>query len=381
MAKDSTYYKVQANGSSTEADIFLYGEIGDWWEWEQPLTDIDFVREINNLVQNYARVNVHLNSVGGSVAHGNAIVNAIKANRDKVHTYCDGVSYSMAAVIWAAADKDKRHIAANGMLMFHSPSTWGRGNAEDFRDMAEMLDKVGETLAVVVAGAAGKDVEDINKELFDGKDHFFTASEAVDYGFVDAIEAYEAENMPNNIRNMTFEQVRAWYQEKEEKQGKKGIFNFLNKFRVSGKGKETDPVVEEPVLDMSKIDDIIIAIKNGDLDKDALLNALNKKEETPTALTKEDIADLVAKAIKDALPKQEEPTPTPEEAAEAKRKELEDTIAKLQDEVKALGEAPGAEETLPNGGGKGSDDGSEVVDQWHKKEHWMNQHAKDELGL
>ncbi len=209
MVKHLTVVK---NEAKKEATIRLYGVIGDYWFSDgDPLTAQQFQKELTALEKDYDVINIRINSPGGSVWEGLAIANAIKASRKEIHTYNDGLAASMASVILASAKAGNRHAAKGSVLMLHSASTIAWGNAEGMRETADMLDTHDEVLAGFFADASGKSVEDIKAAYFDGKDHYLTAAEAQAEGFLTA-EDYAADNLPENIKDMSHQQVAALYQ-------------------------------------------------------------------------------------------------------------------------------------------------------------------------
>jgi hypothetical protein len=128
---------------------------------------------------------VRINSFGGSVADGIAIFNALRRYDGAVTTHIDGVAYSIASLI-AMAGRTV-NIAENGMLMVHAP--WGAaiGNAVEMREMADILDKHAEAMLSSYLRDGGPNADTIRGWLTDGQDHYFTAAEAVELGFADAI--------------------------------------------------------------------------------------------------------------------------------------------------------------------------------------------------
>jgi ATP-dependent Clp endopeptidase proteolytic subunit ClpP len=181
--------KIQAK-SATEVDVYIYGDIGyDWWTGEGN-TATRFVRDFKELELKYSRINVHINSVGGTLYDGLPIYNALKYSPREVHTYIDGCAMSMAAII--ALGGSKVHAYRSSILMVHAPNLCTCGNALDLRTAADTLDRFGKTLIAAASAKCGKDEATVTKELFDYADHFFTPDEAQAYGLIDDIVAQEA---------------------------------------------------------------------------------------------------------------------------------------------------------------------------------------------
>lgn len=154
-------------------------------------------------------VEVHIASDGGNVAEGNFIINEIRQSEKPVTTYNDSVAYSMAALIFLAGTE--RLMAKNSLLMIHEGKMGAGGTSNELRDAADVLDKYNHTLAETLAHATGMSTDDVKAKWFDGKDHFFTADEAVEAGLATGITDYAAENMPTNILDMTPVQVAAHF--------------------------------------------------------------------------------------------------------------------------------------------------------------------------
>ena len=87
---------VNVGENSTIGELKIYGVIGDWWDGN---TATDFVRAFQQMEREYDEIHIHINSPGGSVHEGLAIANAIKSSKKTVHTFVDGIAYSMAASI------------------------------------------------------------------------------------------------------------------------------------------------------------------------------------------------------------------------------------------------------------------------------------------
>lgn len=212
------------NEATKEATIRLYGVIGDgWFDDEDPLTAQKFQTALNAL-NSFDRINVRINSPGGSVWEGLAMANAIKASRKEIHTYNDGLAASMASVILVAAKAGNRHAAKGSITMIHSASTMAGGNAKQMRETADALDTHDEVLASFYADATGIDVADIKANYFDGADHYLTAQEAADAGFV-TVEDYAVDALPENIKNLSHLQMVALYT--PEAKQEEGVSNSL----------------------------------------------------------------------------------------------------------------------------------------------------------
>lgn len=174
--------KVRAAGAATSAEVFIYGDIGESW-WDETVTAKSFVKEIAAL--DVDQLTVRINSVGGSCPDGIAIYNALKRHKAAVTISIDGTAMSIASLIAMAGDTVE--MAENAILMIHAPWTYAGGNSVAMRECADMLDKWAEAMATSYAAKTGKDHAEVLALLTDGADHYFTAAEALDAGYVDSV--------------------------------------------------------------------------------------------------------------------------------------------------------------------------------------------------
>jgi ATP-dependent protease ClpP protease subunit len=168
-------------GPVAEAEVYIYGDIGESW-WQETVTAAQFVKDVNAL--DVAAMTVRINSVGGSAMDGIAIYNAIKRHKAYVTIVIDALAASIASLIAMAGDQTL--IADNAMLMVHGGSIGVYGNAGDMRNAAEMLDQWNAAMSTSYASKTGKPQAEMLALLVDGKDHWYTAAEAVEMGFCDA---------------------------------------------------------------------------------------------------------------------------------------------------------------------------------------------------
>lgn len=168
-------------GVAAAAEIYIYGDIGESW-WEDTVSAAQFVRELNEL--DVDAITVRINSIGGSVPDGLAIFNAMRRHRAEITTEVDGMAFSIASLI--AMGGDKVHMASNAMLMIHAPWTYAAGNSAELRDLADQLDTWAAAMSTSYAMRTG-DQPAMMALLTDGKDHYYTADEALQAKFIDAV--------------------------------------------------------------------------------------------------------------------------------------------------------------------------------------------------
>lgn len=200
------------NETKEEADLYFYGDIvSSWWgAWDD--TD-QYPESVKNFLDGAKgkKLNIHVNSGGGSVFAGIAIYNMIKNHDGETVTYIDGMAASIASVIALASDKVVMRTGST--LMIHKPlfSLWGCYNADDFRKMAKDLDAVQECIMQVYKEniAEGADIKAIEKMV--NAETYMTSDEAQKYFNIEVEElqavACESEFMdkflhvPDNIKN------------------------------------------------------------------------------------------------------------------------------------------------------------------------------------
>lgn len=196
------YYKIE-NKSGQEADILIYGVIGDSW-WEESVTAKRFVTDFKELEKTCSRINIRINSPGGSVFDGLAIFNAIHSSKSEVHTYNDGLAASMGAVILLAGKTV--HTAKNALLMLHSPMGGVYGTAKDIQNYLTVLEKVKGALIECICTKTGKGQKEIENKYFDFNDHWMNAEEAMAENMIDEIEDRDAK-VPENVTGMSYSDI------------------------------------------------------------------------------------------------------------------------------------------------------------------------------
>jgi len=130
-------------------------------------------------------ISLYVNSPGGSVTAGMAIIDTMNHIKNDVSTVCIGMAASMGAVILSSGKKGKRYILPNAEVMIHQPLGGAEGQASDIAIGAKHILKIREKLNKMLADNTGKTILQIEK---DGDRNFFMdAEEAKKYGIVDKI--------------------------------------------------------------------------------------------------------------------------------------------------------------------------------------------------
>lgn len=148
-------------------------------------------------------VRVEINSPGGDVFAGLAIYNGLRNSGKKVNVRVLGLAASAASLVAMAGDTIE--MPENSFMMVHNPWGFAMGGASDMRDTADMLDKLGASLASTYAKRTGKSAEEI-AALLDAET-WMSAAEAVDAGFATAVisevpvkAAFDLDRLPANVR-------------------------------------------------------------------------------------------------------------------------------------------------------------------------------------
>jgi ATP-dependent Clp protease protease subunit len=130
-------------------------------------------------------ISLYVNSPGGSVTAGLAILDTMNHIKPEVSTVCVGLAASMGAVILAAGAKGKRFALPNAEIMIHQPSGGVEGKAADIEIMAKLIIKNRENLNKILAASTGQSLTKIEKDV--DRDFFMDAPEAKKYGIIDKI--------------------------------------------------------------------------------------------------------------------------------------------------------------------------------------------------
>lgn len=139
-----------------------------------------------NSIDNKEDIKLYINSPGGSVNSGLAILDTMNLCEADVSTYCIGMCASMGAVLLSSGEKGKRYGLPHSEVMIHQPSTGiGRIKAMDLQVEYEQMEKCKNTLYNILADNTGRNFDEI-AELCK-LDKWYTADEAVEFGLIDKV--------------------------------------------------------------------------------------------------------------------------------------------------------------------------------------------------
>ncbi|MDX2179875.1 MAG: ATP-dependent Clp protease proteolytic subunit [Bryobacteraceae bacterium] len=131
-------------------------------------------------------ISLYINSPGGSITAGLAILDTMNLVEPDIVTYCVGQAASMGAVLLAAGAKGKRFTLPHSRILIHQPSIQSiGGQATDIDIYAREILRMREILNGILANATGQPVDRIARDV--ERDYIMEAQQAVDYGIVDRI--------------------------------------------------------------------------------------------------------------------------------------------------------------------------------------------------
>ncbi len=130
-------------------------------------------------------IQIYINSPGGHVHSGMAILDTMNYVKPDIQTICVGMAASMGSVILSAGTKGKRFTLPNANIMIHQPHGGAEGQATDIEISARQILKTRDTLNKILAKNTGQSLEKIEKDV--ERDFFMSADEAKKYGIVDKI--------------------------------------------------------------------------------------------------------------------------------------------------------------------------------------------------
>jgi ATP-dependent Clp protease protease subunit len=128
---------------------------------------------------------LYINSPGGSISAGMAIYDTMQWISNDVATVAMGMAASMGQFLLSAGTRGKRYALPHAKIMMHQPSGGLGGTASDIKILAEQILATKREMAALIAEHTGQSVEQIEKDS--DRDRWFTAEEALEYGFIDHV--------------------------------------------------------------------------------------------------------------------------------------------------------------------------------------------------
>lgn len=169
-------FAIRAGAKS--ADVYIYESIGDGWMGG--ISAKRFADDIKALGK-LETINVFMNSPGGSVFDGWAMYSTLKRNSARINVQVDGLAASIASLVAMAGDEIT--MADNSLMMIHNAWADVRGDAEEMRTTADLLDKISGQLMDTYAARSGNE-RDLVQQMM-AEETWMTADEAMANGFCD----------------------------------------------------------------------------------------------------------------------------------------------------------------------------------------------------
>lgn len=202
------FYKFK-NVAENEYSLYVYGEIVseksvNWWTGEKSESEVDVTDFKQALadIPSGAKLNMYVNSVGGSVFATSAMVSMLqraKARGIQIDAYIDGLSASCAS--WLVMVADNINIYKNSVMMIHKPMVMSYGNANDLQKDIEVLNKIEDGVIIPIYESKAKSETAVIKELMNAET-WLTAKEIQEHFNVNLIdEEKKVENITSDLFN------------------------------------------------------------------------------------------------------------------------------------------------------------------------------------
>jgi ATP-dependent protease ClpP protease subunit len=182
------------------AEVVIYDEIG-WWG----TTAASFMDELKQITA--GRITLRLNSPGGDVFDGVAIMNVLRSHPAAITTQVDGLAASIASVIALAGDRIV--MQPGSTMMIHDASGMCYGQAPDMRELADMLDRHSDNIASLYAERAGGTVAEWRERM--RGESWFSAEEAVAVGLADEVGQRRNDDGPDPVVTNSWDLTRFRY--------------------------------------------------------------------------------------------------------------------------------------------------------------------------
>ena len=190
-----TWYNLKADAGKTPV-LSIFDDIGAYG-----VSAKSFLNVLRTVTTD--EVDVEINSPGGDVFAGLAIYNGLRASGKKINVKVLGLAASAASLVAMAGDTIE--MPENAFMMIHNPWGFAMGGADEMRNTADVLDKIGTGLVSTYAKRTGKTDQEITALL--DAETWMTAQEAVDAGFATSVTAalavkasYSEDRLPENVR-------------------------------------------------------------------------------------------------------------------------------------------------------------------------------------
>lgn len=216
--------------NSNEVEVWLYGYIGD------DITASDFLKALREQEESGKTILIRINTRGGDMWEGIPMYNSLAESKSETIGIIDGLAASMGTIVMCGCKKLK--IASNAKIMIHGPRGGDYATVEKLETVVQTMKDMRDDMAKVYAKRTGKTEKWVmDNWLSDGKDHWFTAEEALEANLVDEV----IESRGKMAASTDLKMVAAFYDEQLSKNSnnqnkytmnKKQIIAALNKTKL-----------------------------------------------------------------------------------------------------------------------------------------------------
>ena len=139
-------------------------------------------------------ISLYINSPGGSITAGLAILDTMKFIKPDIHTICIGQAASMAAVLLGAGTKGKRSALPNSRIIIHQPLGGVQGQATDIDIQAKEILRMKKSINQILVENTGQSMKKVQQDT--ERDFIMTSEQGVDYGIIDRVITSRGEKTP-----------------------------------------------------------------------------------------------------------------------------------------------------------------------------------------
>lgn len=170
-------------------NLYIYDDIVDndanWWTGAEHKSSSKYIAEQLDNSPTAERINVYINSDGGSVKEGLAIYQLLKRHPAKVCTFVDGFACSIASLIAMAGDEIV--IGENALMMIHHAWTYACGNPAELRKAADDLEVIDKAATETYLERSGGRLDEETLGILLDKETWLNARQCIEYGLADKI--------------------------------------------------------------------------------------------------------------------------------------------------------------------------------------------------
>lgn len=224
MNKQKIDFRLEKTEDRGEVSVYLYGDIADerpvnFWTGEEEKGDYITPKEVRTLFDGIKsdKVNLHLNSYGGSVFASVSIFNFLSSIGKDITVFVDGIVASGASIIAMAGNRVV--MPKNTQMMIHRASSFAHGNCEDLRELADTLEKLDNSTVFETYKRRFKGSDEELRNLI-SNETYLSADECFEMGLCDELIELSSRDKGKNTQNKkpSDEEIEA---------AKKMAFNFL----------------------------------------------------------------------------------------------------------------------------------------------------------